>query len=222
MPASSASAARLELSPSSARKRRAILAAAEELFLRNGFLGTNMDEVAALSGVSKQTVYSHFGSKESLFVGLVSEMTTRAGDVVHAPDDKPAPDDDVARYLREYAERQLRVVLTPRLLQLRRLVIGEVSRFPDLARALYENGPQRAIAELERAFVNLAGRGLLKVDDARSAATNFNWLVMGAPVNEAMLLGNGAVPSAAEIQRHAAESARIYLAAFRAASPAGD
>ena len=41
------------------------------MFLRDGYLGANMDELAALSGVSKQTVYAHFGSKEALFVELV-------------------------------------------------------------------------------------------------------------------------------------------------------
>ena len=58
----------LEDSSRSARKRRAILDAATEIFLRTGYLGTNMDEIAALSEVSKQTVYKHFSSKEALFV----------------------------------------------------------------------------------------------------------------------------------------------------------
>ena len=55
----------------SARKRRAILDAATEVFLKSGYLGTNMDEIAALSSVSKQTVYKHFSSKEALFIEIV-------------------------------------------------------------------------------------------------------------------------------------------------------
>ena len=66
----------------SARKRRAILDAATEIFLRDGYLGTNMDEIAARSEVSKQTVYKHFVSKEALFVEIVSSMTDAAGDIV--------------------------------------------------------------------------------------------------------------------------------------------
>ena len=127
--------------PGSVAKHQAILEAAEEIFLRAGYLGTNMDEVAVRSGVSKQTVYKHFGSKETLFVDLVTAMTSSAGDrVLH---DHVVPDDaiEVARHLEAYAERQLSVVLTPKLLQLRRLVIGEVERFPDLAQALYASGP---------------------------------------------------------------------------------
>ena len=47
----------------SARKRSAILEAATTLFLRNGYRGTSMDEIAALAAVSKQTVYKHFADK---------------------------------------------------------------------------------------------------------------------------------------------------------------
>ncbi|MFC9561575.1 TetR/AcrR family transcriptional regulator [Agromyces sp. NPDC056965] len=200
----------------SERKRRAILAAAEDLFLRNGYLGTSMDELAELSEVSKQTVYAHFGSKESLFVELVSSMTAAAGDGLHDLDGHPAPDDDVAGYLAGYAADELAVVMTPRLLKLRRLVIGEVERFPDLARTLYENGPARAIHSLAVTMAAFAERGLLSVDDPVEAATTFNWLVMGAPMNEAMLLGDGAIPDAAALQRHAANSARVFVAAYGA------
>ena len=53
------------------------------MFLRSGYLGTNMDELAARSQVSKQTVYKHFGSKEALFVELVTSMTDAASSSVH-------------------------------------------------------------------------------------------------------------------------------------------
>src|SRR5215510_5482659 len=55
----------------SARKRRAILEAAATLFVNNGYLGTSMDQVAALASVSKQTVYKHFVDKTSLFTEIV-------------------------------------------------------------------------------------------------------------------------------------------------------
>ena len=55
----------------STRKRRAIIEAATTAFLRNGYLGTSMDEIAALAGVSKQTVYKHFADKERLFSEIV-------------------------------------------------------------------------------------------------------------------------------------------------------
>ena len=66
--------------PRSARKRRVILEAATETFLRKGYLGTSMDEIAALAGVSKQTVYKHFADKETLFTEIVAAVVDEAGD----------------------------------------------------------------------------------------------------------------------------------------------
>src|SRR5260370_18177637 len=75
--------ARNEETGSSARKRRAILDAALKVFLRSGYLGANMDEIAALSEVSKQTIYKHFSSKEALFVEIVTSMTDVASPTFH-------------------------------------------------------------------------------------------------------------------------------------------
>ena len=197
----------------SSRKRSAILEAATEIFLKGGYLGTNMDEIAALSEVSKQTVYKQFVSKEALFVEVVGSMTTDAGDLVHT-EIELEEGGDLTAYLEDYAYRQLSVVVTPRVMQLRRLVIGEVSRFPDLAKVLYERGPMRAMAALAATFSGLAERGLLTIDDAAVAASHFNWLIMAAPLNQAMLLGDAAIPRPAELRRHAAQGVRVFLAAY--------
>ena len=203
----------LEQQGRSAQKRRAILDAATEVFLRKGYLATNMDEIAALAAVSKQTVYKNFPGKETLFVEIVSNVTNRASDRVHEMPDL-AEGEDVAEYLRRYAYRQLTVVLTPRVMQLRRLVIGEVGRFPELARALFDGRPRRAMAAMAVLFERLADRGLLAIDDPAVAASQFNWLIMGEPLNRAMLLGDDAIPKPAELRRHAAAGVRVFLASY--------
>jgi TetR/AcrR family transcriptional regulator, mexJK operon transcriptional repressor len=203
-----------ELGPSSARKHRAILDAAELLFLRDGYLGTSMDEVADRSTVSKQTIYKHFGTKEQLFVELVTSMTAGAGDDLHDLEDLPETEADLAPFLTRYAIDELRTVLTPPLLQLRRLVIGEVGRFPQLAEALSTNGPDRSIRSLTSLIDELVRRRLLTAPDAEVAATTFNWLVMAAPINAAMLRGDDAIPTPAAQQTHAAEATRVFLAAY--------
>lgn len=200
--------------PRSARKHAAILNAATEVFLRDGYPGASMDEIAALSAVSKQTIYKHFGSKEALFVEIVTSMTGAAGDMVHNDVLDLGEDETVKDYLEAYAYRQLSIVLTPRLMQLRRLVIAEVSRFPDLAEALYEHGPKRAVGLLAAMIERLAKRGLLTVDDPIAAATHFNWLVMSAPLNAAMLLGDRGIPKPAELKRQAEDGVRVFLAAY--------
>jgi TetR/AcrR family transcriptional regulator, mexJK operon transcriptional repressor len=196
------------------RKHRAILDAAEALFLRQGFSGASMDEIAARAGVSKQTVYAKFSSKEALFVAMVRGMTHAAGDVVQQGMDAPAAGMTLAAHLNAYAVRQLEVARTPKLMQLRRLVIGEAERFPELGKALHDGGPGRAIAGLAAVFARWNDDGLLRAPDAQVAATHFNWLVMAEPVNRAMLLGDAAVPSPAALREHAKEAVRIFLAAY--------
>lgn len=196
------------------QKRRAILEAAAELFLEQGFLGASMDEVAARAAVSKRTVYNQFESKEALFLGVVEHMTNAASDRVQLAMQEPATAEEVAEQLRGHAERLLTIALVPRLLQLRRLVIGEAVRFPQLGRALYEGGPGRAIAGLADALGRWAERGLLVIEDPLAAATQFNWLIMGEPTNRAMFFGNDAAMPAAGREAHIAAGIRVFLAAY--------
>ncbi len=202
------------------RKRRAILREAEALFLDRGFVGASVEDVAARAAVSKQTVYKQFESKAALFVAVVQDMTGQASDRVQVEMRDPETPAEVTGALMGHGERLLNIALAPKLLRLRRLVISETDRFPELGRALYEGGPGRAIAGLAAALQRWADRGLLLLDDPTVAATQFNWLVMGDPVNRAMFFGEVHL-SAAEQQRHLTHSVRVFLAAY-GRTPAGD
>ena len=198
----------------STRKRRAILEAATTAFLRNGYLGTSMDEIAALAGVSKQTVYKHFTDKERLFTEIVVSTVDEASDPVYEEVLELEDSGDIGADLRDLARRQLAVVMQPRLMQLRRLVIGEVGRFPELGRTFYERGPGRTMAVLADAFGRLAERGVLQLQDPLLAAAHFNWLIMSAPMNRAMLLGHDEPPAPAELDRYADSGVQVFLAAY--------
>ena len=54
-------------------KREAILEAATRVFFESGYADASMDEIAREAGVSKQTVYSHFGAKEALFGAFIRD-----------------------------------------------------------------------------------------------------------------------------------------------------
>jgi TetR/AcrR family transcriptional repressor of mexJK operon len=199
-----------------ARKREDIKEAGTTIFLRDGFLGANMDEIAQLADVSKQTIYAQFQSKEALFLDIVSALTNAGSDAVHGNFPELTSDGDLQTYLERYAYKQLEIVLTPRLMQLRRVVIGEVGRFPELGKALYESGPKRAMATMASMFKRLAARKLLVIEDPVVAASHFNWLVMSQPLNQAMLLGNSGIPGPVALRRHAKNGVRVFLAAYGA------
>jgi TetR/AcrR family transcriptional repressor of mexJK operon len=203
----------------SARKRRAIIEAATTAFLRDGYRGTSMDEVAAVAGVSKQTVYKHFANKERLFSEIVTSTVNEASNPVHQEVLDLQDTGDIDADLRDLARRQLALVMQPRIVQLRRLVIAEASRFPELGRSFYEQGPQRTIAALATTFERLAARGVLQLEDPLVAAAQFNWLIMSAPLNDAMLLGDEGPPDPADLDRWADAGVRTFLAAFGARQP---
>jgi len=142
-----------------ARKRQAILEAATTLFLREGYLATSMDKIAAAASVSKQTVYKQFADKQSLFREIVTGTVAEVGDPVSEQVAGLRDSSDLESDLREVARALLARVIQPRVMQLRRLAIGEAGRFPELGRLFYERGPERTIAALAAAFESLGARG---------------------------------------------------------------
>jgi TetR/AcrR family transcriptional regulator, mexJK operon transcriptional repressor len=197
----------------SARKRRAIMAAATTLFLRNGYQGTSMDEIAALAAVSKQTVYKHFADKERLFSDITLGITTNAEDFTNTVTVMLDGTDDLERDLRDLARRYIASVMQPQVLRLRRLVIGEAGRFPELARTYYQRAPERVLATLAACMERLAARGLLRLDDPLLAANHFAFLVL-SPMDRAMFSGDDQLPAPAELDRLADAGVRVFLAAY--------
>ena len=194
----------------------AIREAATTLFLRNGYVGTSMDEVAALARVSKQTVYTHFDDKERLFTELVLGNTERVDEFVEEMTALLEGTSDAERALGELARRYLDTVVRPQVLQLRRLVIGEAARFPDLARAYYERVPERMVGALAGGLRGLTDRGLLHVDDPQLAAQHFVALVLWIPLDRALFVPDAEALPDAELEHLAAAGVRVFLAAYGA------
>ena len=196
------------------RSQEKIIGAAEVAFLEHGYLGTSMDAVAELAGVSKQTVYSNFGSKEALFLRVVHEMTGGAAETLFENDQSVEYPDSVEDFFYAASVAQLSVVMTSRLMRLRRMVIGEVERFPELGRELHRTGPKPSINKFARAIRHYQASADLRACDPLTAAKQFNWLLMGEPVNSAMLLGDDGLPSGSEIRHHAQACVDLFLSAY--------
>ncbi|AQZ68162.1 Transcriptional regulator, TetR family [[Actinomadura] parvosata subsp. kistnae] len=200
-----------------ARKRRQILEAALPVFLRNGYVGTSMDEVAALASVSKQTVYKHFTDKEQLFTSIIMDTTGQVEGLAKMITAALEDTDDLEKDLRELARQFLARIMSPDVLKLRRLVIAEADRFPDLGRTWYAQGFERSLETMATAFGRLAERGLLRTDDPALAAEHFVGLLLWIPVNKAMFSGGGGHYTEADLDRLADAGVAAFLRAY--ASP---
>jgi TetR/AcrR family transcriptional regulator, mexJK operon transcriptional repressor len=199
-----------------AGKRRAILAAARDLFLRTGFAGTSMDDVAAAAGASKVTVYKHFADKQRLFLAVVTDAIAQAEETTRALVDGLATSVDVERDLRAFARQHVADVTQPHLVQLRRMIIAEAVRFPELARTWHRAGPERGHATLATRIRELDRRGLLRAPDPLLAAQHLNYLILSVPVNEAMFSGRDTPYSRRLLNRYADEAVRVFMAAYGA------
>jgi TetR/AcrR family transcriptional regulator, mexJK operon transcriptional repressor len=198
------------------RSRQAIIRAATEVFLRHGYVGATTDEVATRAAVSKQTLYKHFADKQRLFAEVILDTTVHvvdelSGAVTSALEDAK----DVRTALRALADAFLHGLLQPDVLRLRRLVIAEADRFPDVGRAWFDRGFERTLVVLGEAMRRLAGRGLLRdLPDPTLAAYQFAALVMYQPMNEVMFAGTDALPPADKLDRIADTAVDVFLASY--------
>jgi TetR/AcrR family transcriptional regulator, mexJK operon transcriptional repressor len=199
----------------SARKRRAIIEAATTLFLRNGYQGTSMDEIAALAAVSKQTVYKNFSDKEGLFTEIVLGTTNRVDELFHERLLALKDTGDLEKDLIDLARRHATSVVRPEVMRLRRLVVGETDRFPELGRTYWERGPGRVLATLASCFERLAERGLLRLTDPALAANHFAYLVLSIPLDAAMFGRGEESLTESDLHGYADEGVRVFLAAYK-------
>jgi len=200
------------------RKRRAILAAATEVFLQHGYLGASMDEVAAKAGVSKQTVYKQFENKERLFAEIVLGTSEQLMDgLLQAYVETLEGATDAREALRALARRLLDSLTADSVLQLRRLVIAEADRFPEVCGAWFTSGFEQSLEALGAALTRLTERGLLRdLGDPTLAAYQFAGLVMYKPMNRAMFAGTRQRPKPGELDKLADQATEVFLAAYGA------
>jgi TetR/AcrR family transcriptional regulator, mexJK operon transcriptional repressor len=196
-----------------ARKRAAILEAAQQVFFARGFVGASMDQVAATAAVSKQTVYKHFSDKEALFREVVTNVV-RARDRGIATDFLSTGDGPIGEPLRAFARHFLKGVMQPNVLKLRRLVIGEAARFPELGQSFYDLGPKRAAEQLALALREAAARQGLSLEDPNLAAEHLLSLILSNPLNQAMLLGDENSFTDAALDRYADVGVTAFLRAY--------
>src|SRR5207244_12226701 len=167
-------------------KAESILAAAKRAFLAAGFGAVSMDTIAREAGVSKATVYAHFGSKEELFGAVIERECEQYFDRFSAGELDPR---DVRASLTILGRRFLELVLSPDAIALHRIIVGEVTRFPVLGEVFWRAGPERERVQIEGFLRNAAAAGALTLPDPRFAAEQFVSLVRAdVPLRQLLLL----------------------------------
>lgn len=153
-------------------KRAAILDAAEELFVSEGFDVVSVDAIAARAEVSKRTVYDHFGDKRALFHGVLE----RSGEVLlrtirAAIDEELTEDRDLREALHAFAQRVTTETFPSSVYVNFRRLHSQAPRLPEEL----DDEPERSLQER---FLRYAEAGELHVPNPRRAVQHFIALTM--------------------------------------------
>jgi AcrR family transcriptional regulator len=163
--------------PKDMEKRAAILDAAKALFIRNAFAGTSMDAVAAEAGVSKLTVYSHFGDKDNLFREVIR---ARIQDLLPEETYSFDPHTEIGDTLLNIALTHARIDCDKETVGTFRAILSDCRQGnPRYGRLLWEEGTTRTHGLMERLLQQAVDARFLDIDDVPRACVQFFALIKG-------------------------------------------
>lgn len=155
------------------RKFDQVLAGAQEIFLRDGFEGASVDEIARTAGVSKATLYKYFPDKRLLFIEVASDQCCRLADEALVSMDLTRPPKEV---LTEAGQRFVNYLYSDMSMRVCRICMAESERFPEIGKRFYESGPMLMRKALTLYLEVAQSRGELVIDDMALAADQFGEL----------------------------------------------
>ena len=158
--------------PKSEEKRQQILKAASDQFLSDGFASTSMDKIAKLSGVSKQTVYSHFDSKDALFQAAIMQKCQSYEldpTQLSGHDSCALP---MQACLTTIGRRFIKLIQDPDVIAMYRIVISEAKNNRRIAELFYQAGLKASLDGLASLFVTYSD-GILSRNQALSVASDY-------------------------------------------------
>ena len=196
--------------PKDLAKRDAILDAAKRLFAGDGYTGVSMDQIAAEAGVSKLTVYSHFGDKEALFAAAV-----------RAKCEEMLPDDLFAQELKGPLRAQLRAIASgffalissEEAISTHRMMINPGNADDPLRKLFWEAGPQRTHQAFGAFLQSRVEAGELEIADVQRASEQFFALIKGE-LHGRMMCGLCARPARGDVNAHLDASVDMFLRAY--------
>ena len=156
-------------------KREQILAAATKVFVEKGYTLAGMDLIAKCADVSKQTVYSHFGSKEELFSATIKQKCI-AHQLFDLTDTELSNPHSV---LMTISERFLEMLTSTEALAVHKICAFESRTHPEISELFYQAGPAAITHELTELMEKFHQQKLLNIANARFAALQFINMVKG-------------------------------------------
>ncbi|NBO20958.1 MAG: TetR/AcrR family transcriptional regulator [Rhodobacteraceae bacterium] len=161
--------------PKDLEKRDAILAAAQDLFSTVGLAGVGIEAIAAASGVSKVTVYAHFGDKDAILEALVARERDRLFQEIAGP----VADANLETRLIHFGKTLIEIMTTPCHLALDRCLSLAAQKNPDIAERFFAAGPERTRAMLADILAVGAAAGEIDLPDAKRGAEDLIALWFG-------------------------------------------
>lgn len=199
--------------PKDLEKREAILDAAQAIFAERGIDGAPIETIAARSGVSKVTVYGHFGDKASIFEALIARETERFTERLAAATQGDGPLED---RLRQLGEAVISMMMEPCHLALDRIVALEAQRNPEAGRRFYDNGPGLLLAHMQAVLAEGQARQEIGPGDPDLMARDLMSLWFGFQAIQQRFCG-GCVPPEAELRDRVIHAVQFLKRAYPAA-----
>ncbi|MGU3814277.1 TetR/AcrR family transcriptional regulator [Vibrio diabolicus] len=126
---------------STEKKRTRIIKVATDLFIKQGYKDTSLDQIVAICGGSKQTLYRYFSNKEGLFVEVLAYNTkTSLESVFQLADKQSAP---LQETLNDFAKKYLKGVCSNPMLSLYRIVSADFNKHDSVPTQFWQTGPHR-------------------------------------------------------------------------------
>lgn len=163
-------------------KIRQVLDGARTVFLRDGFDGASMNDIAREAGVSKGTLYVYFASKDALFAAFVRDEHRRQAEQIVLYGDT----DTLQDALTAIGHNFLREMFAPAHIAQVRTVVAAAAKFPEIGRAFYEAGPLYGKRRVAAMLTRHVDDGALEIDDLDDAAVTFFNIVQGDLLKRAL------------------------------------
>ena len=181
------------------RKQATIVQAAQKLFLKQGYAATSMDSVAALAGVTKQTVYRYYPSKGELITSVMEKIRADEPQLYQFDGGQPE------RELYNFGRDLLAFHVSPTALGLYKMIIREAGEEESLLKPFMQAGPTRIVESLTEFLL----QHYPKLDDAGFYAQMFVSMVL-VPRNRLIIQGKGPI-SPSEQEAHVDKVVRLFL-----------